>query len=77
MELLGTIGLFILGLALLIIGGCGLVVVLLWAFNLLPGNISIVRRFMLCGIIGLFSIVLLIMGFFSFRSSKRLRIGAK
>ncbi|MCR5250896.1 MAG: hypothetical protein K6E50_09860 [Lachnospiraceae bacterium] len=63
--------------ALLIIGGCGLVIVLLWAFNLLPGNISIVRRFMLCGIIGLFSIVFLIMGFFSIRSSKRLRIGAK
>ena len=64
-------------LALLLIGGIGLVIVLLWAFNLLPGNISMTRRFLLCGILGLFSIIMLIMGVFSMRSSKLLKVGAR
>ena len=64
-------------LALLIVGLSGLVISLLWAFNLLPGNMSIVRRFIVCGILGILSIVMLIMSYFSMKNSKQLMKGAK
>ena len=63
-------------LALLICGLVGLAVSLLWAFNLLPGNMSVSRRFIMCGTLGALSVFMLIASYFSMKSSKRLLKGA-
>ncbi|MBQ9867173.1 MAG: hypothetical protein IJM34_09150 [Lachnospiraceae bacterium] len=62
--------------ALTIVGAAAMILALLWAFNLLPGNMSISRRFLMCGSLGIISLVLLIAGYYSMKSSKRLRKGA-
>ena len=64
-------------MALLICGLAGLAVALLWAFNLLPGNMSVSRRFIMCGTLGGLSVFMLIASYFSMKSSKRLLKGAK
>ena len=39
---------------LLLFGGAGMIFVLLWAFNILPINVSMYNRFLSCGILGAF-----------------------
>lgn len=63
--------------ALLICGVAGMVFSLLWAFDLLPGNISVSRRFIMCGTLGVISVFMLIASYYSMKSSKRLLKGAK
>lgn len=62
--------------ALLIVGGVSLIFALLWAFNLLPGNMTVTRRFMMVGSLGVISLVLLIAGYYSMKSSKKLKKSA-
>ena len=59
-------------LALLFFGGLGILISLGWAFDLLPGNLGIARRFILVSCLSLFSIALLLLGGFSMRRSRRL-----
>ena len=63
-------------LALLVCGLVGLAVSLLWAFDLLPGSMSVSRRFIMCGTLGALSVFMLIASYFSMKSSKRLMKGA-
>ena len=49
---------------LLLFGGAGMIFVLLWAFNILPINVSMYNRFLSCGILGAFFLTILIFGFF-------------
>ena len=62
--------------ALIIVGGISLIFALLWAFNLLPGNMSVTRRFMMVGSLGVISLALLIAGYYSMKSSKNLKKSA-
>ena len=62
--------------ALIIVGVAALILALLWAFNLLPGNLSVTRRFMMVGSLGVISLVLLIAGYYSMKSSKKLKKSA-
>ena len=64
-------------LALLICGLAGMAISLLWAFDLLPGNMSVSRRFIMCGMLGALSVFMLIASYYSMKSSKRLLKGAK
>jgi Na+/melibiose symporter-like transporter len=64
-------------LALMIVGLVILALTLLWAFNLIPGNMSMGRRFIMCGVLGVMSIIMLIASAFSMKSSKTLLKGAK
>ena len=63
--------------ALMIVGLVVLVLTLLWAFNLMPGNMSMSRRFIMCGVLGAMSIIMLIGSSFSMKNSKTLLKGAK
>ncbi|MEE5989055.1 MAG: hypothetical protein V3G41_00100 [Lachnospiraceae bacterium] len=62
---------------LLLFGGAGMIFVLLWAFNILPINVSMYNRFLSCGILGAFFLTILIFGFFSIASYNRLKDSAK
>ncbi|MBP5606825.1 MAG: hypothetical protein J6X66_00970 [Lachnospiraceae bacterium] len=64
-------------LALMIVGLVVMALTLLWAFNLMPGNMSMSRRFIMCGVLGAMSIIMLIGSAFSMKSSKLLLKGAK
>ncbi|MBR3104959.1 MAG: hypothetical protein IKQ27_05445 [Lachnospiraceae bacterium] len=65
------------GIAMVIVGACILVFSVLWAFDLLPIRMQIERRFLSCGILGAFSLFMLIMGVFSLRSFKKLLVFAQ
>ena len=58
--------------ALLVFGGLGIVASLCWAFDLMPGSMGIARRFILTSCLALFSLVLLLLGGFSLKRSKRI-----
>lgn len=64
-------------LALMIVGLVMLALTLLWAFDLLPGHMTMSRRFIMCGVMGAISIIMLILSAFSLKSSKILMKGAK
>ena len=53
------------GIAMVLVGACILLFSVLWAFDLLPIRMKIERRFISCGILGAFSLFILIMGVFS------------
>ena len=65
------------GIAMVLVGAAILAFSVLWAFDLLPIRMQIERRFMSCGILGAFSLFLLIMGVFSLRSFKKLAVFAR
>ena len=65
------------GIAMVIVGACVLIFSVLWAFDLLPIRMQIERRFISCGILGAFSLFMLIMGVFSLRSFKKLLVFAQ
>ncbi len=65
------------GIAMVLVGACILLFSVLWAFDLLPIRMKIERRFISCGILGAFSLFILIMGVFSLRSFKKLRVFAQ
>ncbi|MBR3514936.1 MAG: hypothetical protein IKO10_01160 [Lachnospiraceae bacterium] len=64
------------GIAQVLVGAFVLVFTILWAFDLLPIRMTIERRFISCGILGAFSLFLLILGVFSLRSFKKLAVFA-
>ncbi len=65
------------GISQVLVGAGVLVFVILWAFDLLPIRMGIERRFIMCGVLGAFSLFWLILGVFSLRSFKKLLVFAE